>query len=273
MTVEKIETHVVDAQARLTSLFSNSTELKKLVGIIAGRMQDLEDVLFDLLTKRMLDAAEGEQLDVLGIHVGEKRLGRSDADYAPAIGVRILVNTSQGTEPRLLQIARLFSDPTGLSITDLFPASMLVNLFQPSGDIPTLISLLRDAKSAGVGLTVLEAVANPFTMSAALEFGEDGAHIADDIFTSAGSTFITEGVAAGDVLWIYAPQSDSGPHTIAEVVSQTSLRLTVALGTIDSGVSFDARRNDTAGAGFGDDFTFPPSFGKTDGGELSRLVI
>lgn len=271
MTTEKIETHVADAQARLTSLFKNSEDLKTLIGLNAKRTQDVEDVLFDLLVKRMLDAAEGEQLDVLGIHVGEDRLGRSDTDYVDALGVRILVNTSKGNEPRLLLIARLFADPALLSITDLFPAAMIVNLTDGTGDVSRLNSLLRDAKSAGVGMTLLQITANPFTMSAILESGADGAHIANDRFTSAGSTFLTD-VVADDALWIYAPQSDAGPHTVKSVISDTELELVAALTTVDSAVSFDVRRNDTAGAGFGDDTTYPPAFGKVDGGELSRVV-
>lgn len=77
--LEHITTHDAEAQAYFIEQFKNSQNLRDLISIYMVFVQELEDVFQDIITQRMIDGAEGAQLDGIGEIVGQSR----DADYHP----------------------------------------------------------------------------------------------------------------------------------------------------------------------------------------------
>ncbi len=103
--MEHVTDHATRALARLVQCFKDKPKLAALAGVYLAQIQELEDVFWDIFTKRVL-LAEGVQLDVLGRIVGELRLGASDADYLPRILAKIRANRSGGTVEDLYAVIR-----------------------------------------------------------------------------------------------------------------------------------------------------------------------
>lgn len=96
MDLTKITDHIERAQGNLFSFLQASPKIMALVAIIVAEIQALENVGYDLIVKRWLPNAEGYQLDVIGLVVGEPRAGLSDDDYRFLLYIVIDVNHSQG---------------------------------------------------------------------------------------------------------------------------------------------------------------------------------
>ncbi len=106
MAVPVIDTsHVVEARAKLTDFFRGQHVVQGILDSWIQQVQLLENAVFDVIDKRMLDAATFAQLDSLGSLVGEPRLGRPDDIYREAIRLRILVNRSQGRAEDVIKVA------------------------------------------------------------------------------------------------------------------------------------------------------------------------
>lgn len=80
---EQITNHVEQALKRQVSQWKGLTQLDGEISIEAGRMQKLEDILFQVLDGRNLTDAVGIQLDGLGTAYGEfgERENRPDGTY------------------------------------------------------------------------------------------------------------------------------------------------------------------------------------------------
>ena len=70
--------------------------LQGLIDSVVDLCQEVEDRASDLYTKRMIDTATGDALDIIGEIVGQLRAGMSDEDYRNAIRFRIQLNVSCG---------------------------------------------------------------------------------------------------------------------------------------------------------------------------------
>lgn len=60
-------------ESRLATQFKNSTKLIAYLRVLLNEADTIEQVLHDILNKRWIDTAEGEQLDILGSIVGQSR--------------------------------------------------------------------------------------------------------------------------------------------------------------------------------------------------------
>lgn len=112
MAVEHISDHVARALARLPQQFRGKVKIEALLSALVAPCQDLEDALYALLTERDVETAVGQQLDDLGLIVGELRQGRDDDTYRRFVRARISVNKSKGTALDVLSVASLVLDFT-----------------------------------------------------------------------------------------------------------------------------------------------------------------
>lgn len=87
-----ITDHINRALANLLAQFDNSPKLRELVSIFVAEVQVIEDVYNELLTERILSAAEGVQLDRIGKFVGLSRDDLSDSIYRVLLGAKITAN-------------------------------------------------------------------------------------------------------------------------------------------------------------------------------------
>jgi hypothetical protein len=160
--------HVATAQALLIDQFKSKTVIQGYLNTLARRVQEIENVLWDIIELRRLDVATGIQLDSLGKLVGEKRIGRSDVDYRTGIRLRIRVNRSKGRIVDVIDVAILASGAVVPRVTEYAFLGFQVEIYGQTGEryIADLLSRTRAATSYGV------LVASDLAASALLVFDD-----------------------------------------------------------------------------------------------------
>lgn len=109
--IVKITDHEAQAFARFMEQWKNKTNMERVVRALIGGYPEMETAGFDLLDKTLnIDNAEGEQLDVIGIIVGQQRLGFDDAFYRILLRVRIGINVSEGEPARIISTAKILTN-------------------------------------------------------------------------------------------------------------------------------------------------------------------
>ena len=145
------ENHQQEMVDNLIDLFKKPRN-QGVVEAVSDQIQELENAIYECITGYYLPTAEAAQLDVLGKIVMEDRQGRSDNDYRAAIGVRILVNRSNGRLNELIAIGAAMTGSTPY-VQEQYPAAIKMR-FPTLGTVSlrTVYSLLRQAKAGGVRL-------------------------------------------------------------------------------------------------------------------------
>ena len=151
------ELHQATALNRLLEQYKDKARLKTLVDIFSEQMQEVEDVLWDLYVKRTIDAAEGDQLRILGRIVGLTKGATADEDFRTLVRAQIKVLSSRGTYKDLLALIRLVigTDPSKRTMKELFPAALQIELLEvPTFSLVLFGRIMRAAKAAGVQLEI-----------------------------------------------------------------------------------------------------------------------
>ncbi len=97
-------THVVEALARLKEQFKDKDVIEAIVSIFAGRIQTIENDIWDAFEMQLLENASDGLLDRLGSIVGQPRLAFTDEEYRLTIAGRIRANRSNGTVEAMLGV-------------------------------------------------------------------------------------------------------------------------------------------------------------------------
>lgn len=147
--------HVVKALARLVEQFKNATRVRELLTALVQPVQEIDDSLWQLVTERDIDSADGVNLDALGAIVGQEREGRDDDTYRLWIRARSLANRSNGHPDDALKILELIAPGTEYDLEETFPAAYLVTVFDLLIPVEQIYQLLALAKPAGVRLNVV----------------------------------------------------------------------------------------------------------------------
>lgn len=155
--LSKITDHAERAKARLLEQYRNQPKLVAFVGEMAGRVQDLEDAVYDLVAQTAVSTAVGIWLDRLGAIVGEERGAEGDVLYRRYILARVVANRSLATLEDIVKVIDAgmgFAVP-GVSILELGRASMQVDLNRDIAEAvrDRLVRFLTSTRSAGVGQT------------------------------------------------------------------------------------------------------------------------
>jgi len=150
------ELHAEEAIAHLIEFFRDGPRSQALLRAVHGYIQALEDTIWSTYTAFDLNTAVGDQLDKLGLQVGELRNDLSDTDYRNMIAVRIMVNNSQGGLEELIDIALALSPGADVFAQEQYPASvrMILDSYGTFGMRP-MYSYLLQAKPAGVRLLLI----------------------------------------------------------------------------------------------------------------------
>lgn len=147
--------HAVEAISHLIDFFKYGPRNQEVLKTIGLQLQELEDMYWAMYHAFDGDTAVGDQLDILGRLVGEKRQGRVDDDFRAAVKVRILVNISNGTIPELLKISETMVPTASVLIAEVAPMTIQVNFSTLTGTtLRTVFQILRKAKAGGVRLLV-----------------------------------------------------------------------------------------------------------------------
>lgn len=89
------------------------TDVQKLLEAIDPQYNELETALLDLMKKVWIDTAEGQNLDVLGIHLGlDRAAAYLDEQYRIMLKIKSKVNASKGTAEALIEAVRYLYNAT-----------------------------------------------------------------------------------------------------------------------------------------------------------------
>lgn len=150
--------HCDDGLSKLLAVFKDKPRLESMICAFLDQAQEAENAMWELFTERVLNVAEGVQLDGLGDIVGEPRKGRTDDVFRQFIRVRIKVNRSNGKLGELYEILLLaLGEAAIIRIRDRYPAGMDVNIDSDIGslDPADLLDILLDAKGAAIALRLI----------------------------------------------------------------------------------------------------------------------
>lgn len=138
---------------RLISQWKDKDVVQGVTKSILDNIQVIEDQNQQILRERGIFEAIGAQLDVLGLLVGEARLGRVDEPYRVAILNRIAVNTSDGTPVKMMEIMRLITGSPIARVWEHYPASAF--FYVDRGATNSTAVTLQEIAPAGVSTVLL----------------------------------------------------------------------------------------------------------------------
>lgn len=177
--IEKILTHVQDAQDRLASEFQEKPRIASLLSALTLQAQFAENMAYQFLTAFNLSSAIGNQLDLLGEIVGVERGGRSDFEYRLQVYLKIAINIAKGDANGTIEIFSLVTGATRVHLLEYFPG--VIEIY---GNVNFEYALLGDGPEAF-----------------AFEGGLDGLGFGDLYDTSIGGTFAE--IIFYPTQWIY----------------------------------------------------------------------
>ena len=146
--------HVGDGTDRLLEQFKDKPRVLALLTAYLEQVQGVEDTLWQLFLDRWISTAAGEQLEVIGRIVGEKRQGSLDDEYRAFLRARIRANRSVGLLAELVKIVALIQNDTlPVLAREYDPAAVrLESTGATVVDARRVARILADAKPSGVAL-------------------------------------------------------------------------------------------------------------------------
>lgn len=149
-----INNHVQQALARLLTQYQNSPNFQGLMRAMIGPVQDIENTLTDMNLLRYLPAAQGAQLDILGLLVGLPRpAGANDTLYLQLIYGQIKENNSEGQPEQAIQVFELLTQVSQVILYESRLAGILIESIwiPPSqAEVDRIIGILQNTIPAGV---------------------------------------------------------------------------------------------------------------------------
>jgi hypothetical protein len=167
--------HTAQALGLLIDQYQGLPRFSGLVSSYVNRVQELEDVQWDVINKRLLDytALDGSpanavsaQLDTIGKLVGCGRNGNDDATYLVFIRAQIFLNKSTARRDQIIQLLELV-EPQGFTYDEFYPCTVLIQYLGDTAASPlVLLELAQKCVSGGVQLFLVV----PPTISAVSTF-------------------------------------------------------------------------------------------------------
>ncbi len=155
MIPERDIDHVGQGLGLMISQYRGRPRLAGWLRAYLNQCQLLEDAIYDVLIKRLIQNAEGVQCDVIGRIVGELRQGLNDATYKIFIAARVRINRSRGNVTDVLDVYRMITATTTI-FNEYRPAGLFFELLTiPDHDPVLLYTLLHDTRAAGVLLSMI----------------------------------------------------------------------------------------------------------------------
>jgi len=156
--ITPITDHKEQAKAKLLMQYKGKPKIEGTVDALVIQLQELEDVLTDLRTKRLsIDDAEGFQLDKIGEIINQTRGNLTDVDYRLLLKVRILITISNCEPETVIHIFNLLTKSTATDYREDFPAehSFYSNVPIDITKVDMIRGFLEDASLGGVLVGVL----------------------------------------------------------------------------------------------------------------------
>lgn len=177
--------HTEQALALLIDAYKGLPRLSGLIASITNRLQEFEDINWDVANKRLLDYTDRDgnpahavaaQLDTIGRIVGQGRNGQDDATYLIYIRARIFLNKSKALRGDIIKLIQLV-EAQDFFYTEFYPTTVLLEFFGHTAASPlVLIDLARQCVTGGVQIVLVI----PPTISAISTFAFSHEGVASD---------------------------------------------------------------------------------------------
>ena len=123
----EIDNHIEQGLERRLEQWADKTNLEKVLNALIAGTQEIETMFFDLLNKRLdLNQAVGEQLDQVGLIVGQDRLNFDDDFYRILLLARIGINVSNGEPERIIDTIKLLTSASFIHYINLKKAEISI---------------------------------------------------------------------------------------------------------------------------------------------------
>lgn len=118
-----IDTHVIDAQARLPFFHKDKVVINKVVEVFAQRWQDIDNIIAEMATIYDIERGSGFALDAIGENIGISRLGFGDEFYSVMLETQstIVIPGRRTVEGLLTMVRSLLNDDTRAIVYNEFP--------------------------------------------------------------------------------------------------------------------------------------------------------
>lgn len=156
--------HTAQALGLLIDQYQGLPRFSALVASFVNRVQEFENVQWDVINKRLLDytALDGSsqhavaaQLDAIGRLVGRGRNGQDDPTYLVYIRAQIFLNKSTARRDQIIQLLQLV-EAQGFTYDELYPCTVLIQYFGLTATSPlVLIDLAKLCVGGGVQLFMI----------------------------------------------------------------------------------------------------------------------
>ncbi len=116
--------------------FFRGTDVAAYAAALDAQYDELEQACFDVINALWLDLAQGEQLDVLGIHLNLPRNGLDDTSYRTLLSLQAFINQGAGTpESAIAAVRTIVGDPNPayLALWPELPATFAMATASPLG--------------------------------------------------------------------------------------------------------------------------------------------
>ena len=136
----------------LPSFWDDKPKARGLLQSLLQAFQNPLDLIFEVLNGTSLTDAEGVQLDVIGKLWNVSRLGDSDSVYRDRIFLRITRQISDSTPEKILEIIKLASNATEISLFEHINGNVHVSV--DTGVLDSLKQLGESLVAAGVSFNI-----------------------------------------------------------------------------------------------------------------------
>lgn len=135
--------------SRLTHQFKEKQNIADYLDYSLEGFGEVRNEENALLNERSLANAIGDNLDIIGLHLGVIRDGRDDVAYRRILYIKTLVGASEGTREDVISTVRIESSGTKVKYWDIFPAANQVFTDGTNASLFTA-QLLKEVVPAGV---------------------------------------------------------------------------------------------------------------------------
>lgn len=159
MTIEKLN-HVGQGLERLTSVFSESENLKIFLSAFLKQLEEIEESLIHLSKQKDLTTITGVWLDYIGYIIGRPRGGMVDEEYRQALQLKISINKSDGTPPAVSEIVKTYTESDKVRISEgILSFGQIIFNGEKNAD-KTLWELIQDIKPVTANVLLVQDTEN-----------------------------------------------------------------------------------------------------------------
>lgn len=167
LEIQHIADYADRAVENLPSMHHNKPRIVALVRALAGPVQVLEDIVFDILTSWRIEALPGYSLDIIGKILCWPRAGLEHEDYRRVLLAVTYAYRCNSSPDEIIEVFKIVTNAESVAYFGTFPAAynLVAYTDQPLSDIVRqhVRSLMGVVKPGGVGMQIVEASLTPFT--------------------------------------------------------------------------------------------------------------